>query len=273
VIKINFLYWNANNNNISLYIAEVCMENEIDVLILAEHKSVDIDYLIRKLRENNLYFKVENIAPNSRILLLHKTEGMVKTIKESRYYSVFKLNSDKEEILIFAVHLPSKYAQEASDLNMYTSQIVREFQQLEEEREISKSLVVGDFNMNPFDEGMVSALGFNAIMCPDIAKKKSRKVLNEERKFYYNPMWHIMGNNNNICKGTYYYSTSTKSYYWYTYDQVIIRPDLIEKFNIDELQIINEIKGKSIITKSNIPNKKDISDHLPIKFKLQMEVN
>ncbi|NLK94534.1 MAG: hypothetical protein GX275_04990 [Clostridiales bacterium] len=76
-----------------------------------------------------------------------------------------------------------------------------------------------------------------------------------------------------MCKGTYYYSTSTKSYYWYTYDQVIIRPDLIEKFNIDELQIINEIKGKSIITKSNIPNKKDISDHLPIKFKLQMEVN
>lgn len=45
----------------------------------------------------------------------------------------------------------------------------------------------------------------------------------------------------------------------------------IERFNVDKLQIINEIKGKSIITKSNIPNKKDISDHLPIKFQLEVE--
>ncbi|MBP2031960.1 hypothetical protein J2Z42_000625 [Clostridium algifaecis] len=32
---------------------------------------------------------------------------------------------------------------------------------------------------------MVSALSFNAVMCPEIAKRRSRKVLQEERKFYY----------------------------------------------------------------------------------------
>ena len=79
-----------------------------------------------------------------------------------------------------------------------------------------------------------------------------------------------MGNNKNVCKGTYYYATSTKSYYWYTYDQVILRPELINRFNIDKLNIITEINNKSLINKG-IPNKKEISDHLPIKFEIEME--
>lgn len=269
-MKINFLYCNTNNNNISSYIVEACLENKIDVLILAEYKNIDIDYLRRKLKENELYFKVEKIAPHSRILLLHNTKGQINVIKESKYYSTFNLKDKDERFLIFTLHLPSKYAQELSDLNMYTSQILRESEQLEEQRKSEKSIVVGDFNMNPFVNGMIFALGFNAVMCPTIAKKHSRKVLNEERKFYYNPIWYLMGNYFNSCKGTFCYSTATKSYYWYTYDQVIIRPDLIDKFDINELKILNVINEKSLLTKNNIPNKKMISDHLPIKFKLEL---
>lgn len=205
-------------------------------------------------------------------MLLHNTKGQINVIKESTYYSAFNIKGKDERYLIFALHLPSKYAQERSDLNMYTSQILREFEQLEEERRTEKTIVVGDFNMNPFDDGMVSALGFNAVMCPTIAKKQSKKVLHEDRKFFYNPMWHLMGNYFNQCKGTFYYSTATKSYYWYTYDQVIIRPDLIDKFDINELKILSDINEKSLLTKNNLPNKKIISDHLPIKFKLELEV-
>ncbi len=273
MIKINFLYWNANNNNISSYIVDACVENSINVLILAEHKNIDISYLIRKLRDNNLFFKVEKIDPHSRILLMHNTNNQINILKESKYYSVFNIKDNDERYLIFALHLPSKYAQERSDLNMYTSQIVREFAQLEEERKTEKSLVVGDFNMNPFDDGMVSSLGFNAVMCPTIANKRSRKVLFENRKFYYNPMWHLMGNDSNTCKGTFYYPNATKSYYWYTYDQVIIRPDLINKFDINDLKILNVINKNSLVNKSNLPDKISISDHLPIKFKIKLEVN
>ena len=273
MIRINFLYWNAKNNNISAYIVDACVENAVNLLILVEHKNIDIEYLIRKLRDNNLFFEVERIDKDSRILLLHNTKKQVNIIKESKYYSVFIIKDKSELYLIFALHLPSRYAEERSDLNMYAAQVKREFEQIEEERNTEKSIVVGDFNMNPFDDGMVSALSFNAVMCPNIAKKISRKVLDEERKFYYNPMWHLMGNALNPCKGTFYYPSETKSYYWYTYDQVIIRPEIIEKFDIDKLKIIDSISNNSLVSVNNIPNKSLISDHLPIKFKINLEVN
>ena len=273
MIKINFLYWNAKNNNISSYIVEACVENNVNLLILVEHKNIDIDYLIRKLKDNNLFFEVERVDKDSRILLLHNTKKQISIVRESKYYSAFIIKDEAEVYLIFALHLPSRYAEERSDLNMYASQVMREFEQIEEERNTEKSIVVGDFNMNPFDDGMVSSLGFNAVMCPSIAKKKSRKVLNEERKFYYNPMWNLMGNALNSCKGTFYYPSGTKSYYWYTYDQVIIRPELIEKFEMDDLKIIDVINNNSLVSVNSIPNKRLISDHLPIKFKIKLEVN
>lgn len=272
-MKINFLYWNANNNNISSYIVDACVEHKINVLIIAEHKNIDTGYLIRKLKDNHLFFQVERIDRDSRILLLHNTKKQINIIKESKYYSAFSIKDNSGIYLLFALHLPSRYHQESSDLSMYASQVLREFEQLEGDRNTEKSIVVGDFNMNPFDDGMVSALSFNAVMCPIIAKKKPKRVLNEERKFYYNPMWHLMGNALNLCKGTFYYPNETKSYYWYTYDQVIIRPDLIDKFDINNLNVIDIINKSSLINKNSIPNKKMISDHLPIKFKIELEVN
>lgn len=95
--------------------------------------------------------------------------------------------------------------------------------------------------MNHFDDGMVSALGFNAVMCQTIAKKQYKKVLHEERKFFYNHMCNIMEGYFNLCKGTFYYSTATRSYYGYTYDQAIIRLDLIDKFDINEFKILSDI--------------------------------
>lgn len=272
VFKINFLYWNVCNNNISSYIVDACVENKINILILTECKNIDVDYLIRKLRDEGMFFQVERINKDSRIMLLHNIKEQINVIKESKYYSVFNINNGDKKNLLFTLHLPSRYRQEKDDLNMYASQIIREFEQLEEERNTENSIVVGDFNMNPFDSGMISALSFNAVMCLEIAKRRSRKVLQEERKFYYNPMWHLMGNASNLSKGTFYYSTETKSYYWYTYDQVILRPDLINKFDINKLKIIDVVNKKSLVSRNNIPDKKRISDHLPIKFELKMEV-
>lgn len=88
-----------------------------------------------------MFFKTENVITNSRILLLHNTKGQINVIKESAYYSAFNIKVKDERYLMVALHLTSKYAQERSDLNMYMSQILREFEQLEEKRKTEKTIV------------------------------------------------------------------------------------------------------------------------------------
>jgi poly(3-hydroxyalkanoate) synthetase len=73
----------------------------------------------------------------------------------------------------------------------------------------------------------------------------------------------------NNVQGTYYYDDDQedKSFYGYTFDQVLLRPSLIDRFNLNEFKIINSINGQSLIKNAKI-NKKDFSDHLPIQFEI-----
>ena len=84
---------------------------------------------------------------------------------------------------------------------------------------------------------------------------------------FYNPMLNLLGDRV-TPEGSYYYSTDPYlSYYWYIFDQVVIRPSIIENFNFDKLEIIKDVSDYSLVTDLSIPNK-DISDHLPIFFSI-----
>lgn len=270
--QIKFLYWNVNKKNLSPFIVDACIENGIDVLILSEYLSVDLVYILRRLEEYGKHFEVEQIDKGSRVLLIHNVDTKIRVINEGKpYYSVFKAKANNDVMLVFAIHLPSLTNLERSDLDLFSVQIAREIMQFEDDNKIEKSIIVGDFNMNPFDIGMVSAFSFNAVMCPEISLKTDKTVLFDDRRFYYNPMWHLLGNYNFIAKGTYYYAKSPKSYYWYTYDQVLLRPSLVEYFNMTGLKILSSINHNNLLNDKGIPNTKRFSDHLPLMFEINME--
>jgi hypothetical protein len=128
---------------------------------------------------------------------------------------------------------------------------------------------MGDFNMNPFEAGLVSADGFHGVMDKRIALKQSRTVLGQERKFFYNPMWSRLGDDSEGCAGTYYYNPSNMiNYFWNTFDQVLLRPSLLAGFNQDSLKVVDKINQTSLINNGKISNQ--FSDHLPIMLKLTL---
>jgi hypothetical protein len=108
-------------------------------------------------------------------------------------------------------------------------------------------------------------------MSRETASKGSRRVAGREYPFFYNPMWGHFGDMNEGSPGTYYYSGSRhKEFFWHIFDQILIRPALIEFFQHDSLKILSTDDNVSFLTTQGLPNKSIASDHLPILFKLNL---
>jgi len=125
--------------------------------------------------------------------------------------------------------------------------------------------------MNPFDKGMVAASGLHAVMSREVASRGERTVQDRQYRFFYNPMWSHFGDHPERPAGTYYYTRAEQvTYFWNMFDQVVVRPDLIDRFQMDGLRILTSAAGRPLITRSGHPDKRGASDHLPIVFKIDL---
>jgi hypothetical protein len=173
------------------------------------------------------------------------------------------------DILLVALHLPSKLRMKEVEQMSYAVEVSALIQEAESRVGHTRTVVIGDLNMNPFEAGLVSANGFHAVMTQTIARKRSRRVQGKDRQYFYNPMWGRMGDSSGGPPGTYYYAGSYISYFWNTFDQVLLRPDLLDVFSPDDLRVISQIGDKSLLMDNGIVN--SFSDHLPIIVTLQIE--
>ena len=253
--------------------------NQLDLLIFAEAEKLDTQYLLSTLRKNGKNFEVKKILPKREdILVIAERKIKVIVAQEESHYSIYKIIENNQYYLLFVVHLDSALHKDERARNARVqglSSQLRQFEERcnEEQREkilpCYEAIVVGDFNLHPFSEGIVGMHGFNAVFDLYKAKDGVRKYNGESLKFYYNPMWKLMGKSDQAL-GTYYSASDSSdcSFYWYTFDQVLIRPSLISRFIWDEFEIITEI-GKKKLTKNGKIDKKVYSDHLPIKFEIR----
>lgn len=149
------------------------------------------------------------------------------------------------------------------------SQVSEKIRKVELENGTSRTVLVGDLNMNPFEKGVASADGLHAVMTRDIARKGKRKVVRDSYPFFYNLMWGRFGDTTEGPPGTYYRRGSEPTeYFWNTYDQVLVRPDLLDSFDDKSVKVLTEFGGTSFLRKSGIPDQSRVSDHLPLLFAL-----
>jgi exonuclease III len=169
------------------------------------------------------------------------------------------------------LHYQSKRNWNTADQSAHASVLKSEIEKIEDEQGHKRTIVCGDFNMNPFEDGLVQHSGFHAVMEKEIVRRRTRKVLGKEYHFFYNPMWGFLGDlGRGQVSGTMYYSPANSIvYHWNLYDQVLIRPDLINYFNDAGLDIVTQIGSTNLLTQRRRIDPK-ISDHLPIKFELNI---
>jgi hypothetical protein len=171
------------------------------------------------------------------------------------------------------VHLPSPLHRSDEDQDETAREVAAEIRRVESDVvRHRRTLLVGDFNLNPFEHAMIKASGFHGVMSQSIAREGSRKVAGQEFPFFYNPMWGCMGEHPDRPHGTYYYRRGGQvCYFWNTFDQVLIRPSLLDYWSDGDLKVLTDDGEQSLLTrKTRTPNRVNGSDHLPILFRLNL---
>ncbi len=274
---LTFLFWNIGRRRIEKLIASAANERDVDILILAECE-IPITTLLDSLNDGQKY-KFQNCFSMSERLrvftrfsaeLLHPvSEHIMHGINS--YVSLYHFEPPiGDDILFAAVHLPSKLYQDESDQFINGVRLISIIEEAEQKVGHARTLIVGDFNMNPFESGIAGADALHGVMDRRIAQKGSRNVKGDERKFFYNPMWNFFGDTSIGSPGTYYYNnTGQVNYFWNLFDQVLVRPELLDSFCTEDVEIITRVDSMNLVDSQGIPDKEISSDHLPILFRLR----
>lgn len=266
--KLNILFWNTYRNkhreNIDDCLINLIMEKSCDIIVLSEYKE-DISSLcnVLNIKSKEEYIPIPNYGGCEKIKGLIKKKYRIDSICEQTRYQIVKIETISYKLLICMIHNISKqHASEESQkeiLSIFHHDICIE----EEKYNTQHTLVIGDINANPFEISCIAANSLHAI--PYIEEVQDPTRVSQGKKYlkFYNPMWRLLGNKE-APYGTFYYQNSDiVTYYWNMFDQIIIRPQLINSFDNDSLVIVTETKKHKLLNGYK-PNKNNYSDHLPI---------
>src|SRR4051794_35563743 len=135
------------------------------------------------------------------------------------------------EILVVALHLPSKLYRSDAEQTLYSLRVAQLIRECEELSGHTNSLIIGDLNMDPFEDGVVSSEGLHGVMDKNVANERQRVVDGRSREYFYNPMWNFLGDETSGPPGTYFHRGGALSRFWHTFDQVLLRPSMLPYYS------------------------------------------
>jgi hypothetical protein len=175
----------------------------------------------------------------------------------------------RHELLLAVAHLPSKLHWSDDSQAFECTELARQIMVEEDKGGHRRTVLVGDLNMNPFEAGVVAANGLHSVMSRRVAGRRVRTVQGREYRFFYNPMWAHFNDAGSDTAGSYYYDNAEHvNYFWNMFDQVLIRPELAERFDSNQLRIVTSVGTRSLVRSDGRPDDTQFSDHLPIVFEL-----
>ena len=279
---MNIMFWNTNcqkgNENkfdeMLKAIIELVADNNIDLLVLAEYHP-EISNLCNEVNMSGRkhYVPLPNIGDCKRIKGIFKNNFNVIPVQGQEHYMIVKVETTYYTLLVAMIHGISKLfsTQKEQELSMW--EFHHDIVTHESNLLRKNTIVIGDFNINPFETACIGAGYMHAIPYIEEVHRQTRTVNGKEYVKFYNPTWKFLGNRG-VPYSTYHYDNSGKvdNFYWNVFDQVLIRPSLIPAFDESKLGIISRTKNHVLTKQNGKPNKTKYSDHLPLFCILKEEM-
>jgi hypothetical protein len=265
---VNVLFWNTNKlrnwNNIDACLLELIIEKKCDIVILAEYDNT-LDRLCTAI--NNLsrdeYTSISTTDGCQKIKGLVKKKYKIKSILEENRYQIVVIETVYYKLIIAMIHNISKLRASKEDQEDLLRRFHYDICNAEKNLKTKNTLVVGDFNANPFEPACISANTMHAIPFIEEVQRLSRTIQANDYEMFYSPMWKFWSRRKIPYATYYYYRSGMVNYYWNTFDQVIMRPQLINAFEYDSLVIVTETSNHQLL-KEKKPDEDNYSDHLPL---------
>lgn len=261
---MKLIYWNSKQQLKFLIVKAILTEESPDVLFLSE-----TDEEIITSNKNELFIIGYEHFENpgcTRVIIIKKIEIELSLSLQSAYYTCVKCL--KTNLNVISVHLPSQMFQHMDALKSY----IRFFRE-DIDNEIGASsesdiVIIGDFNVNPFEKPMIDFDGFSASNSINLRKKVTH--LTRTKELYYNPTWKLYSNNN--FPGTKYFKRPSASAFdileHHYLDQVVLSYSLSKKIVFEKINVIEETKTNLFFDKKTFTVLE--SDHLPLMYEFKL---
>jgi endonuclease/exonuclease/phosphatase family metal-dependent hydrolase len=282
------LSWNTGKKKsemMSRALCELVEEHAIDIVVLQECLGRHVNSLLEPQYEEVPYLGV-GLDRRVRIFLKNGEfeRFAINTAFENKLLFVhLRKKNGIEDFNIVGVHLYSKAGnteRQQTWKNLHFAETIKEF-------EISTSthqrtVVVGDFNYNPYEIDLLDPNMFNAIENRHLISRFLEFPVGTPKKdYFYNPMWNLLGDYDyqrrqaKEASGTYFHYNEAGWPHWNHFDGMILRPSLMDRFDYERSEVIVQTRTLKflknfIIHRDESIIKEDLSDHLPIKFTLNV---
>jgi hypothetical protein len=261
------LFWNVGRKVLHGLACDLAQRSSSDVVILLESASTEKDTLEALQSNVSPDFHCPPCIPSRFQVFCRDASLNLAEFYSSNRVSLRLLTYAGVEATLGLIHLMDKLNYDESNQLVEIALLAQDIRTEEDKQGHDRTILIGDFNMNPFDPAMNLATGMNAMMSSKCVKRVTRTQQGKKYRFFYNPMWSLLGDLTEGPPGTFYHSTTGNGHYgWNMLDQAIFRPSIIPWFK--KVEILTMAGGKSLCTKFGRPNKAAVSDHLPILLTL-----
>lgn len=253
---MNLSFWNLKNNSIGKYIVDCLVENDIDVALFSEHKAVDF----LQIEKSTEYKYIEGLGGCEKIVMLIKRSFNVEIKQEQSRYALYYITNNSLHYIIAGIHLQDRRNVDTATRIACIGRLVNDISNVESRCKCKKTIIIGDFNANPYDDELLQMNAFNAVLFKDVIQKSETRTLDRIRyRRFYNPTVHFISESTKNY-GSFYFTSGSSTPVWHCLDQVLVSKELCDSIiSMNYLKVINK---KSLI--KNTKPDETISDHLPL---------
>lgn len=260
IVKV--LYWNIKTDANLEYAIQMAGISNPDVMFLSE---VTEGALVKSALplERVGYEHFPNPGCKRVQIIKRRSVALSLGIQGSRFTSVF---IDSLSLHIVSVHMKSQTWTSLDELRYGLNELRLRIDGIGASSE-TRILVLGDFNVNPFDLPMTAYDGFGATNSHNTT---TAQITGSTKSLYFNPTWQLYSRTH--CPGTYYHrrpsNTSFDVLDYHYLDQVLISEKLKDDLLDQSMEIIENVIDFSLVDamKHNEPK----TDHLPLSYELQL---